>query len=171
MSPLFILYNLIFRYCSGGPPSSHLCISAMPCSDLRSSASFFIVRPPEMHSSPIGPSQPIKFLHQFATRGGVVYYYTLGKNAAGPLIFFAAARTSDEVHDFTFIAQSISCMYLLVQCTLLESSLIIKIMYTWLGRCLAQFSCTYKLELKDLFEFGLRYLSCWEFEKIFYLLS
>ena len=64
-----------------------------------------------MHSSPIGPSQPIKFLHQFATRGGVVYYYTLGKNAAGPLIFFAAARTSDEVHDFTFIAQSISCMY------------------------------------------------------------
>ena len=69
MSPLFI-YNLIFRYCSGGPPSSHLCISAMPCSDLRSSASFFIVRPPEMHSSPIGPSQPIKFLHHFATLGG-----------------------------------------------------------------------------------------------------
>ena len=68
-----------------------------------------------MHSSPIGPSQPIKFLHHFATLGGqcttIVHSW---QKCCWPLdffFFFAAARTSDEVHDFTFIAQSISCMY------------------------------------------------------------
>ena len=66
-----------------------------------------------MHSSPIGPSQPIKFLHHFATLGGgqcttIVHSW---QKCCWPLDFFAAARTSDEVHDFTFIAQSISCMY------------------------------------------------------------
>ena len=87
-------YNKVqstYKYRVLQTPYAHLHPTSeiLPCSDLRSSASFFSARPPEMHSALIGRASTN---HIFASvcdaRCGVQIYYTLGKNAAGPLIFF-----------------------------------------------------------------------------------